>query len=57
MSTYTVVPVMPDASGEQRKAIVAPTSEASSACGNALFFSQYLTIAPMMPIALAARDA
>ena len=49
--------MIPLASGEQRNAIALPTSLASSACGNAEFFSQYFTIAPMIPIALAARDA
>ena len=37
--------------------VAAPTSLASSACGSALLDSQYFTIAPMMPMALAARLA
>src|SRR5687768_3451106 len=52
-----VVPVMPLARGLARNAATWPTSVAVSTSGSGEFFEQYSIILPMMPIALAARDA
>src|SRR3954468_4467992 len=48
---------MPDASGDARKAAVLPTSVAVSFSVSGAFSETYSIILPMMPIALAARDA
>src|SRR6185437_8118008 len=57
LSTYTVLPVIPLASGEQRKAAARPTSSARSLSVSGAFAETYSTIFSMMPIALAAREA
>src|ERR1019366_7802939 len=48
---------MPLARDDERNAAAVPTSAAVSASGSGEFVAQYSTIALMMPIALAARDA
>src|SRR3954451_9851627 len=52
-----VVPVMPEASGLQRKAAVLPTSVAVTASGRGAVRLQYSIIRSMMPMAEAAREA
>src|SRR5438045_1990084 len=51
------VPVMPAASGLDKKAAGFPTSSACNGSVSGDFSAQYSTILSMMPIALAARDA
>ena len=52
-----IVPVTPDARGELRNAAAFPTSDARSLSVSGAFRDTYSIILPMIPIALAARDA